>query len=217
MFPKNPICLFLNIRFCPIYILHTGWPVFSFWLYFLMWKPNLYHLMQHTCVTTGSAGASETSDWGHNYFPLLYGPVFHASWSRRWRYLTAKLLQPNSTVFLFSEFSFRFYAIYCNVGLYSLVVFSLLSLPFRPSSGVQVVVMKEPAAQCKAVLFLFCSCLGLLLVMWVNRLFLFGCPWPIVFALWFCWFVVCGCPECPCFPYSSIWKWRRRDPPKGLI
>jgi hypothetical protein len=31
--------------------------------------------------------------------------------------------------------------------------------------------MKESTAHCKAVLFLLCSCFGLLLVMWVNQLF----------------------------------------------
>jgi hypothetical protein len=34
--------------------------------------------------------------------------------------------------------------------------------PNRPSSGVQVVVMKESAAHCNAVLLLICSCLGLI-------------------------------------------------------
>jgi hypothetical protein len=40
--------------------------------------------------------------------------------------------------------------------------------PNRPSSVVQVVVIKEPAAHCKAVLFLLYGYLGLHLVMWVN-------------------------------------------------
>jgi hypothetical protein len=35
--------------------------------------------------------------------------------------------------------------------------------PNRPSSGVQVVVMKESATQCNAVLFFLCSCLELIL------------------------------------------------------
>jgi hypothetical protein len=46
--------------------------------------------------------------------------------------------------------------------------------PNRPSSGVQVVVIKEPAADCEAVSFHLCRFLGLLLVMWVNHLFYLG-------------------------------------------
>jgi hypothetical protein len=46
--------------------------------------------------------------------------------------------------------------------------------PKWPSSGVQVVVLKEPAAHCNAVLIILCSCLGIILVMWVNQLFYLG-------------------------------------------
>jgi hypothetical protein len=35
-------------------------------------------------------------------------------------------------------------------------------------------VIKEAAAHCIAVLFLLCSCLGLLLVTWVNHFLTFG-------------------------------------------
>jgi hypothetical protein len=58
--------------------------------------------------------------------------------------------------------------------------------PNRPSSGERVVVMKESAAHSNAVLFLLCSCLGLHLVMWVNRLFYLGVLELYMFALWFC-------------------------------
>jgi hypothetical protein len=61
--------------------------------------------------------------------------------------------------------------------------------PNRPSSGVEVAVVKEPAAHSKAVYFLLCGYLGLLLVMWVNQLFHLGVLEQHVFALWFC--VVC--------------------------
>jgi hypothetical protein len=57
--------------------------------------------------------------------------------------------------------------------------------------------MKESASQSKAVLFLLCGCLGLLLVMLVNHPFYFGVE-PHVFVLWFCWFVGSGCLECTC-------------------
>jgi hypothetical protein len=65
----------------------------------------------------------------------------------------------------------------CNVGCYSLIVFLYwlyMFQPNRPSSGVQVVVIKEYAAHCNAVLFLLHRCLILLLVMWVNHLFYLG-------------------------------------------
>jgi hypothetical protein len=61
----------------------------------------------------------------------------------------------------------------CNVGYYSLVVrlyCHYMFQPNRPPSGVQVVVITESAAHCKAVFFRLCSCLGLRLVMWVNQL-----------------------------------------------
>jgi hypothetical protein len=77
----------------------------------------------------------------------------------------------------------------CNFGYYSLVVFlywHYMFRPNRPSSGVKVVMIKEPAAHCRAVLCLLCGCLGLLLVMWVNHLFQFWCHWTARVCLtWF--------------------------------
>jgi hypothetical protein len=64
--------------------------------------------------------------------------------------------------------------------------FSLLTLMFwhiRPSSGVQIVVIKESGAHGNAVLFLLCSLLRLLLVMWGNHLFYLGVLELHVFAL----------------------------------
>jgi hypothetical protein len=56
--------------------------------------------------------------------------------------------------------------------------------PNRPPSGVQVAVMKECAAHCNAVLLFLCSCLGLILVLWVNHLFIYiGVPELHMFAL----------------------------------
>jgi hypothetical protein len=56
--------------------------------------------------------------------------------------------------------------------------------PNWPSSGVQVVVMKESAAHCNAVLLFLCNCLRLILGYVGYQ--------PVamhMFALWFCWFV----------------------------
>jgi hypothetical protein len=63
--------------------------------------------------------------------------------------------------------------------------------PNRPSSGVQVVVVKESVAHCKAVLFLLTGCLGLVLVMWVNDCFNFGVLELHMFALFVMWDVLC--------------------------
>jgi hypothetical protein len=77
--------------------------------------------------------------------------------------------------------------------------------PNQPPSGVKVVLIKESSAHCKAVLFLLCSCLRLLLVMWVNQLFYLGVLELHVFALWFRWFVVCGYLEYSCWGGSVLY------------
>jgi hypothetical protein len=102
---------------------------------------------------------------------------------------------------------FAFMPSMCNIGYYSLVIFlywHYMFWPNQPSSGVQVFVIKESVVHCNAVLFLVCSCLGLLLVMWVNQLFYLGVLELHVFALWFCWFVGCGCLECSCWGGSLL-------------
>jgi hypothetical protein len=77
----------------------------------------------------------------------------------------------------------------------------------RPSLGVEVVVMKVSADHCNAVLYFLCSCLGLLLNMWVIQLF-YLIVHEHVFALWFRWLVVCGCPECSCCGGSLLYGGR---------
>jgi uncharacterized protein (DUF111 family) len=54
------------------------------------------------------------------------------------------------------------------------IVYHNIFGPNRPSSGVQVVVMKESAGHCSAVLFPLCGCLGLLRVMWLTICINFG-------------------------------------------
>jgi hypothetical protein len=44
--------------------------------------------------------------------------------------------------------------------------------------------------------------------MWVNLQIYLGVLGTIaihVFALWFCWFVACGCPECFCWGASLLY------------
>jgi hypothetical protein len=67
-----------------------------------------------------------------------------------------------------SDFSFRFF---CHLRATSVNILSSFSLychymfqSNRPSSGVQVVVMKESATHCNAVLLFLCNCLGKQLV-----------------------------------------------------
>jgi hypothetical protein len=85
--------------------------------------------------------------------------------------ISARYLLQASSI---SVFAFAFMPSMCNVGYYSLVVFLHWHYTFRlnrPSSGVQVVLTKESAAYCKAVLLFLCSCHGLLLFKWVKQLF----------------------------------------------
>jgi hypothetical protein len=50
-----------------------------------------------------------------------------------------------------------------NILLTSSVYCHYMFRPNQPSSGVQVVVMKDSAAQCNAVLLFLCSCVRLIL------------------------------------------------------
>jgi hypothetical protein len=63
---------------------------------------------------------------------------------------------------------FAFMPSICDVGYYSLgfLYCHYMFRHNRPSSCVQVVVMKESAGHCNAILLLLCNYLGLLLVMW---------------------------------------------------
>jgi hypothetical protein len=85
------------------------------------------------------------------------------------------------------------------------LIFSSFSLnchcmfrPNWPSSGVQVVVIKESDAHCNALLLLVGSCLGLILGYVGWPAVLFWCPWTIAmhmmencgFLLWFCFILL---------------------------
>jgi hypothetical protein len=63
------------------------------------------------------------------------------------------------------DFAFRFFYRLCATSVNILSLFSLychyMFRPNRPSSGAQVVVMKEFAAHCNAVLLFVCSFFGL--------------------------------------------------------
>jgi hypothetical protein len=86
------------------------------------------------------------------------------------------------------DFAFCFYAVYVQ-RLFSIHVsfFFVVTTRFGlPSSGVQVVAIKESATHCDAVLFILCGRLRLLLVIWVNHLFYLGVLELHVFALLFC-------------------------------
>jgi hypothetical protein len=61
--------------------------------------------------------------------------------------------------------------------------------PNQPFSDVQVVVVKESAAHCEAVLFLLCGCLGLLMVVGITHLFNFCVHELHMFAFTFFCFV----------------------------
>jgi hypothetical protein len=73
--------------------------------------------------------------------------------------------------------AFCFYAVCVQRRLLFTRRFSLLTphvWSYRPSSGVQAVVIKECAAHCNAVLFVLYSCFRLHLVMWISHLFYLG-------------------------------------------
>jgi hypothetical protein len=67
--------------------------------------------------------------------------------------------------------------------------------PNWPSSSVQVFVIKESAALCKAVLFLLCDFLRLLMVVGAVC-FNFGVLELNAFPSGFVWFYGCNCLEC---------------------
>jgi hypothetical protein len=78
------------------------------------------------------------------------------------------------SVYVYPPVCVSVYAVYVQLRLLFTRRFSSSTLhvsAYRPSSDVQVVVMKESAAHCEATFFLLCGCLGLLLVMWVNHAF----------------------------------------------
>jgi hypothetical protein len=60
--------------------------------------------------------------------------------------------------------------------------------PNWPSSGVQVVMVKDSAAHCNAVFFPPTVVPLVILVMWRTSV-LFGCPWVACGCFWLC--VVC--------------------------
>jgi hypothetical protein len=192
-------------------IFHTGWPIFSFRCISLCGT----ELDQQGQVKHQTEGTITSHYCMHGY-----GPVFQASWCRRWRYLTVKVSAATAWICCFLAF-WLCNLLLCRLCATSVNILSSFSLycchymfrPNRPSSGVQVVVMKESAAHCEAVLFLseykyfwLCGLTGCFYLVSLNNCY-----------ARFCWCVVCGCLEYSCFPYSSTWRWRRRVPPKGLI
>jgi hypothetical protein len=92
------------------------------------------------------------------------------------------------------DFAFCFHAVYVQLR------FHCMFRPNRPSSDAQVVVMRESAVYCNAVL---------LLPYIVASYYFWLCGLTSCFIsvslnctcfLWFCWFVACGCIE-------SCWGW----------
>jgi hypothetical protein len=75
-------------------------------------------------------------------------------------------------LFFHGATSFTIHSLYSIIGHYVL-------RPNGPSSGVQVVMVKDSAAHCNTVIFPPSVVASVILVMWVAISFLvsFGCPW----------------------------------------